>query len=532
MFKQIKHLKRSFASGQARFFAVLACAVTLSLPAWSQGKSVTLSSNDIVVSEAFKEIGSQTGYNFGYSRSRFDVSRTAHLSQVEGPVEQILAQLLDGTGCTWAIDGNYVLITSGPTSPQMAAGTAQGSGTSAANQSGAVASSPQESTDSTKSLMLYFRFSRTLLERDFMTNRETLAELDRLLSDKNEVSQMIRIDVTGSSSPEGPVALNERIAAERARAVKSYMMWKHPEFDRTMIYTHSIGPDWTGLKEMVESDNDIPNKDRVLEVLSDTDNKATWEERLRAIGGGSFSYMEKNMFRYLRSGAACVILYRKGDSVIEEPVVLIPDAIDTIGGEPEPVVCEEPTPVIEVVPVEPEPVEKQCYWAVKTNLLYDLALLPNLGVEFSLGRKWSLELDAQCAWWQFSHDFYRIQAGGVELRKWFGRTSSTPLHGHYIGLYGMVGQYDIKFGDTGYMSTDPSYSVGLSYGYAMPIARRLNLELGIALGYLSGEYDEYTYDETEDDYPWLRTRDRSYWGPTKAKVSLVWLLGKGTNAKK
>ena len=36
----------------------------------------------------------------------------------------------------------------------------------------------------------------------------------------------------------------------------------------------------------------------------------------------------------------------------------------------------------------------------------------------------------------------------------------------------------------------------------------------------------------EECYVWQCTKNRHYIGPTKAEVSLVWLLGRGYNARK
>ena len=65
--------------------------------------------------------------------------------------------------------------------------------------------------------------------------------------------------------------------------------------------------------------------------------------------------------------------------------------------------------------------------------------------------------------------------------------------------------------------------MGLRYGFAFPIARRLNLELGLSVGYLRSAYRHY---QPDPDYEHLY-RDYynagifSYFGPTKLKVSLV-----------
>lgn len=60
--------------------------------------------------------------------------------------------------------------------------------------------------------------------------------------------------------------------------------------------------------------------------------------------------------------------------------------------------------------------------AVKTNLLYDAALVPNAGVEYHFGNGWSAGADWNCAWWSDMgrNRFWRIYGGEVDVRRYFG----------------------------------------------------------------------------------------------------------------
>lgn len=70
-----------------------------------------------------------------------------------------------------------------------------------------------------------------------------------------------------------------------------------------------------------------------------------------------------------------------------------------------------------------------------------------------------------------------------------------------------------------------NYVVGVEYGYSLPIARRWNIDFTIGAGYWGGIYHEYLPQDGE--YVWQATKKRQWIGPTKAEISLVWLLGKG-----
>lgn len=182
------------------------------------------------------------------------------------------------------------------------------------------------------------------------------------------------------------------------------------------------------------------------------------------------------------------------------------------------------------------------YMAVKTNLLYDALLVPNIGVEFYVDKGFSVGGNWMYAWWNRNsrHYYWRIYGGELAIRKYFNRTTEgSPLNGHHIGIYGQVFTYDFETGGHGYMGGKPggtlwekmNYSAGLEYGYSLPITRRLNLDFVIGVGYWGGTY--YEYLPTDNHYVWQATKQRRWFGPTKAEMSLVWLLGNGNyNAKK
>ena len=58
---------------------------------------------------------------------------------------------------------------------------------------------------------------------------------------------------------------------------------------------------------------------------------------------------------------------------------------------------------------------------------------------------------------------------------------------------------------------------------APPVARRLNLDFTVGIGYLGGKY--YEYIPMDDCYVWQATKQRHYFGPTKLEVSLSGMSG-------
>lgn len=169
-------------------------------------------------------------------------------------------------------------------------------------------------------------------------------------------------------------------------------------------------------------------------------------------------------------------------------------------------------------------------FALKTNLLYDIALIPNISLEYAITDHWSVAADWEYAWWSkdFSHKFWRTYGGNLEVRYYLNNKDGRLLTGHHFGAYGGILTYDVEWGGKGYMGEKWSKMFGLSYGYAAPIGRRLHLDFELGIGYFGGEY--YEYSPQGDKYFWEQTKNRRWFGPTRAEATLVWMLGK--DAKK
>ena len=66
---------------------------------------------------------------------------------------------------------------------------------------------------------------------------------------------------------------------------------------------------------------------------------------------------------------------------------------------------------------------------------------------------------------------------------------------------------------------------GIEYGYSLPIGKHLNIDFSIGVGYLTGKYIKYF--PFDNDYYSKSEYNMRFLGPTKAEISLVWLIDKG-----
>lgn len=167
-------------------------------------------------------------------------------------------------------------------------------------------------------------------------------------------------------------------------------------------------------------------------------------------------------------------------------------------------------------------------FAIKTNLAHDVLLTPDLGVEMSLGRRFSVSAEGVWAWWSRSsnHRYWRVYGGWAELRWWFGRKAAErALTGHHAGVYGSVHSFDFEFGGKGWQSPGLMYSAGISYGYSVALGRRLNLDMSARVGYMAGRVVEY--EPQCGTYVCLSRGFKRYFGPTSLEITLVWFPGRG-----
>lgn len=178
-----------------------------------------------------------------------------------------------------------------------------------------------------------------------------------------------------------------------------------------------------------------------------------------------------------------------------------------------------------------EGVRPAVYAALKTNVVYDAIMVPNIGVEYYLGNGYSVGGTYWYTWWRgrlsedTQHDYWRSYGLEVNGRKYFGgQAARKPLSGQHIGLLAQGYMYDSRNnGRKGYMS-DFSYNIGLEYGYSLPACRRLNIDFSIALGYVGGKYK--VYDQRDGHYVWEKTRNRNFLGPVKAEITFAYQMGR------
>lgn len=76
----------------------------------AQNKKLRIEANNVAIGEILNRIEQQTDYNIAYSCTLLDKSIKVTLQEPKGTVEQVLRQILKGTGCTYRLNGAYIFI--------------------------------------------------------------------------------------------------------------------------------------------------------------------------------------------------------------------------------------------------------------------------------------------------------------------------------------------------------------------------------------------------------------------------------------
>ena len=167
--------------------------------------------------------------------------------------------------------------------------------------------------------------------------------------------------------------------------------------------------------------------------------------------------------------------------------------------------------------------------ALKTNLLYDATLTPNLGVEVGVGQKHSVQLFYGLNPWKFNHGddrkYLKHWILNPEYRYWF----CHRFNGAFVGVHAFGGEYDaanVKL-PLGYWRELRDHrfegwyvGAGISYGYQWVLSRHWNVEASLGLGAAYIDYQKFKCGQCGKK---LDDGHKTYLGPTKAALSLIYM---------
>lgn len=365
-----------------------------------------------------------------------------------------------------------------------------------------------------------FRVCSTTIDSMYRNNAQALERIDSLYNAlaHDTLVDIVAVEFCGTASPEGSAIVNHRISHDRLLALETIVRERFdiPQ-DVVAEVDHYIA--WDRLIAMVEGDESLEHRDAVLEILRSDypTSRDRWgrevdgriAELKRLDGGRVWVTLYKRYFDQMRNAWFIMVTTRRvapePESLPEPEPEVIPEIEVEIVAEPE-------------VVVEPETCRRVPLVAVKSNALEVAALILNLGAEFRLSPRLSLDVIGHYSPYDYFRYDRKVRLFAIEpeLRYWFGE---PLIKGHFVGLHIPVVGFNIQLGDKERYQ-DPNraaWGVGLSYGYAMPLGRdsRWGVEFTLGVGYLNVVYDVY---EGVCNSKYLETRRMNYFGPTRIGI--------------
>ena len=339
---------------------------------------------------------------------------------------------------------------------------------------------------------VFFPVNVSTLEKDYLSNAKTFAILDSILAVHGTLA-VDTVRVIAQSSPEGPSERNISLARDRAAAMSDYLVASHPDLQGKIITSASVAR-W-------------PRKGHSLKRLRYAAFRLEFPYDITAPILPFEAEIDESFY--------LPVVVEDGPFVFDEsPIsVSIPSYVSGTAGS-------HAAKSGDKVPVT--------IAALKTNLLYDALTVYNVELEVPVADRWSVVVEDVFPWWEYSFRWcLQMWELGVEGRFWFTpweKRGADKLKGFFAGAYGMSAKYDFQW------NTDIDYqgeywSAGVSGGYSLPVgaSRKCRLEFSLGLGFLHTDWRHYYPTDAYDKL--IRDKANSgivdYWGPTKAKVSLV-----------
>lgn len=295
-----------------------------------------------------------------------------------------------------------------------------------------------------------------------------LAPLVKLLKEHPDAT----VEIVGWADPTGSVAANRTVSSRRAQNTADYLIRKG--FSAEQITTRGAGVD-TATSDHAEARRAVVTVHILVEVPAPEPAPAPAPE--------------------------------PAPEPVPEP-------------EPEPAPAPEPEPAPAPVP-EPEPVARSHNFgdfALRTNVLYWLGAMPNLGVEWKPVDKVGVVVNGGYAPW--GSDSWKHNWGGwfvaPEVRIYLGNDGKW-----FVGPQFLAGGFNLKPKDTGYQGS--LLAGGVMGGYKLQLSNAWDLDFSLGLGYGHFEYDTYRKHNQENVYI-NSGLVKNIVMPIQAGVSFVWKI--------
>lgn len=163
---------------------------------------------------------------------------------------------------------------------------------------------------------------------------------------------------------------------------------------------------------------------------------------------------------------------------------------------------------------------------IKGNAVTALILVPNIGIETSVGKKMTFQADVMASFWEYfgGHNPMKFYSLVTEFRYHF----NEKYNGLYFGLHAGADQYELQkwnYWGTNMYEKGFGYKFGATVGYEKKLNDRLMLDFFIGggwhQGYYHGLYNDGTPGRYEPAKNWNMSGD---WLPYRGGIMICYRL--------
>lgn len=141
---------------------------------------------------------------------------------------------------------------------------------------------------------VFFRVGSAVLNADAVP--QSMVDSAKAASARGE-----KYTVLGVASPEGSYKANERLATRRAKAIVKQIS-KRTGIPDSMFNVKTLVAGIDKLRDLARQDENLPDKERVLEILADDGSTGATLAKLKKLGDGTpYLYIKDHLFPYLRA---------------------------------------------------------------------------------------------------------------------------------------------------------------------------------------------------------------------------------------
>ena len=372
------------------------------------------------------------------------------------------------------------------------------------------------------SLAVYFRQGDAEFDPAYNRNAERCSEFVQKVDKLRQLAggRVAKVTIFASASPEGNMALNEKLAQNRAKNAINYLH-NDLQFADSVVFIQIVTEDWEGLARNAIADPDVPHKAQALEIITNSQDPQRKENLKKLAGGAAWNYLYGKYFPQLRTFKIHVWVDPRIDAVVSkikfEPVqsgYIAPDSFESR--------------ISEILNVEPVPMPVQPQWqseiTVKTNFLGWGMLHGNIAVEYDIIPHLSVALPF---YYSGGLDYIKetIKFRGIVIQpevRYYLKDNDGFYGGAHFGLGWYNFALDKEFRIQDHKGRRPAIGGGISLGYAMKFKKqpRWGLEFAVGAGVYDVMYDVF-YNEPNGAYAERGMHD-TWFGIDNAAISLTY----------